>query len=108
MSSVIGSATGTLVATYLPFDHATNIALGMASGQLVTAVMDKFGNIGGYVYSLFSGSKHTVKVYPTEHGRTNPIYKKLEQYILNGYLEQLSQCNLGKKTPFLPPVCGRK
>ena len=35
MNSIIGTAAGTVIATYLPFDNHTNIALGMASSQIV-------------------------------------------------------------------------
>ena len=94
MSSIIGTAAGTLVAAYLPFDASTNIALGMASGQLVTVVLDKMGNVSGWIYSKIGFRRNLVRICPMEKGKINPIYKKMEEYVLNKYMESLMQCNL--------------
>ena len=94
MSSIIGTAAGTLVAAYLPFDASTNIALGMASGQLVTVVLDKMGNVSGWIYGKIGFRRNVVRICPMEKGKINPIYKKMEEYVLNKYMESLMQCNL--------------
>ena len=94
MSGIIGSAVGTALATKLPFDTPTNIALGMASGQLITLSIDKFGSFGGWIWKFLGRNKNTIKIYANEGGRYNPIYKKMEEYILDTYTERLVQCNL--------------
>lgn len=45
MNTIIGTAAGTVLATYLPFDNHTNIALGMASSQLVSLGLKKFVSV---------------------------------------------------------------
>lgn len=94
MATIIGTAVGTALATKLPFDTGTNIALGMASGQLITLVIDKFGTVGGWLWTLLGRNRNTIKIYANEGGRYNPIYKKMEEYILDKYTQRLIQCNL--------------
>jgi len=94
MSSIIGSAIGTVLATKLPFDNATNIALGMTGGQLVTLSLDRFTKLGGWIWSCIGFNRNTIRIYANEGGRFNPIYKKMEEYILEQYTQQLTQCNL--------------
>lgn len=112
MSSIIGGATGTLVARYLPFDSSTNIALGMASGQIVTFVLDKIGNVTGWIYSRIGYNHNVVRIHSSEKGKVNPIYKKMEEYVLNKYVELLVQCNLepikGEVMINLRDACFRK
>lgn len=94
MAGIIGSAVGTVLATKLPFDSATNIALGMTGGQLVTLSLDKFTSLGGWLWSFIGFSQNTIRINANEGGRFNPIYKKMEEYILEQYTQQLTQCNL--------------
>lgn len=94
MSGIIGSAVGTVLATKLPFDNATNITIGMMSGQLITITIEKFGKVGGWIWGLIGRSRNTIKIYANEGGRYNPIYKKMEEYILDKYTKRLVQCNL--------------
>ena len=94
MSSIISSAVGTIVATHLPFDQSTNIALGMATNQIVQYTLDQFGNATDWVWSHIGWSRKLIRICVSEKGKLNPIHKKLEEYILDKYIEKLSVCNL--------------
>ena len=98
MSSIIGSAAGTIIATQLPFDHSTNIALGMASNQLVQYGLDKFGNfterLSDKLWEIIGWEKKAIRICVRENNKLNSIHKKLEEYILEKYIAKLSVCNL--------------
>jgi ATPase family associated with various cellular activities (AAA) len=94
MSSIIGNAVGTVVATQLPFDNATNMALGMASNQLTQGSLRRFGTVTDWIWKHIGWSLKTIKVNVKENGKLNPIHKKLEDFILNMYVEDLTRCNL--------------
>lgn len=94
MSAIIGSAVSTLIASQLPFDNSTNIALGMAGGQLISLSLGKFSDVTGWLWQLLGKNVNTIKIHANEGGRYNPIYKKMEEYILQKYTERLIQCNL--------------
>jgi SpoVK/Ycf46/Vps4 family AAA+-type ATPase len=74
--------------------NGTNIAIGMAGGQLISLSLDKFTDIGGWLWALIGRYSNTIKIYANEGGRYNPIYKKMEEYILDQYTQKLVQCNL--------------
>lgn len=82
------------MATYLPFDNHTNIALGMASSQLVALGLKKFVSIYDWV-RLFMGRKSRyIQISVNQKGKLNPIYKKIEDYIIETKIENLRLCNI--------------
>lgn len=74
------------------FDIFVNI--GMASNQLAQTTFNTFGTLTDWVWRHIGWSMKTIKINVKENSKLNPIHKKLEEYILNKYIEQLSRCNL--------------
>lgn len=94
MSEIIGDAIGVVIANTLPYSTSVNMSLGMAGGRLATYGMKKFNRFGQWAWSLLGLRYNVVKIYANEGGRLNPIYKKLEKFILEKHTERLYECNL--------------
>jgi len=90
MSSIIGNAVGTVVATQLPFDNATNMALGMASNQLTQGSLRRFGTLTEWIWNHIGWSLKTIKVNVKENGKLNPIHKKLGKIFNFSNLKKLT------------------
>ena len=94
MATYVSNAISTILTSQLPFNPATNMAVGIAGGQLSTIILEKTTNMEEWFWTLIGRNRNLVKVCAKENGRYNPIYEKLETYILERYAEQLKQVNL--------------
>jgi hypothetical protein len=93
-STYISTAISTVLSSQLPFNPATNMALGVIGGQLSGVALSKFDYIGDWFWSFIGSNENIVMISAKERGRYNPIYEKLETYILEKNSQQLKQVNL--------------
>ena len=86
-----------MVVPYLPLeDNSSKLAVGMAIGQVVTTLIN-FATRTTFWKGAFQRNKNYVAICDREDGpdkEKNPIYSKLEEYIIDKYMDEIKKCDL--------------
>lgn len=89
------SLIGTLISYYLPIqDNMIKMQLGMMIAGLLASVKGYCPGFFHRILYYFSPKKNFVKINEKHNGEANVIYNKVEDYIIEKYLEQLDSCEL--------------
>lgn len=95
MTSYIGGAAAAVIVSYLPIEeNSVKLAVGMAVGELVNGLVRNLSNIGP-LSNYFTWGKSYVTICDTDDKEEeNPIYKKMEEYILYKWISNIKKCDL--------------
>ena len=89
------SLFGTLISYYLPIeDNMIKMQIGMMLAGLLASITSYFPKVSEYLFYYFMPKNNFVKINEKHNGEDNMIYHKVEDFIIDKYLEQLNSCEL--------------
>lgn len=89
------SLFGTLISYYLPIeDNMIKMQIAMMLAGLLASITGYFPKITENILWYFRPRKNLVKINEKHNSEDNMIYNKVEDFIVDKYLEQLDSCEL--------------
>ncbi len=95
MASILSVATSTLASAYLPIDDPSlRMAVSLGINEVVRSGTSYLPGIKK-IKEYFQRGANRVAVFDVDHdNKRNPIYYRLEEYIISRYLEEIQKCDL--------------